>query len=164
MKKDQSLHIKVSAEEKRLLREEADRQGVNISKFLRQCVLKKAQSPAESSEKRVVRIVEEENSRKSNIIMLRVSDAEYVFIRKEAKAAGLSMSEYLRRKAKGEKIVVIEGLKEYVWQLRRIGVNLNQLTYLANQGQIFSVDLSAVKAELAEMWEHLLDFVKTQRK
>ena len=94
--------------------------------------------------------------------MIRVSDAEYIFIRKEAKAAGLTMSEYLRRKAKGEKIVVIEGLKEYVWQLRRIGVNLNQLTYLANQGQIFSVDLSAVKAELAKMWSSLLEFVKAQ--
>ena len=39
-----------------------------------------------------------------------------------------------------------------VSELRRIGNNINQLTYLANSGRIYTVDLSEVKQEIGKIW------------
>ena len=33
-----------------------------------------------------------------------------------------------------------------------IGNNINQLTYLANNGRIYTVDLSEVKQEIGKVW------------
>lgn len=47
---------------------------------------------------------------------------------------------------------MVDGLNEVVSELRRIGNNINQLTYLANSGRIYAVDLSEVKQEIGKVW------------
>ena len=49
-------------------------------------------------------------------------------------------------------IVIVDGLNEVVAKLRKIGNNINQLTYLANSGRIYTVDLSEVKQEIGKVW------------
>ena len=51
-----------------------------------------------------------------------------------------------------KEIVIVDGLNEVVAELRRIGNNINQLTYLTNSGRIYTVDLSEVKQELGKIW------------
>ena len=51
-----------------------------------------------------------------------------------------------------KEIVIVDGLNEVVSELRRIGNNINQLTYLANSGRIYTVDLSEVKQEIGKVW------------
>lgn len=55
------------------------------------------------------------------------------------------MSEYLIEQGLDKDIVKIEGLNEFITELRRIGNNINQLTHLANSGMIYAVDLSNKK-------------------
>ena len=43
-------------------------------------------------------------------------------------------------------------LSEVVSELRMIGNNINQLTYLANSGRIYTVDFSGVKHEIGKVW------------
>lgn len=51
-----------------------------------------------------------------------------------------------------KEIVIVDGLNEVVSELRSIGNNINQLTYLANSRRIYTVDLSEVKQEIGKVW------------
>ena len=70
----------------------------------------------------------------------------------KSKIAKLSLSEYLIEQGLDKDIVMVYGLNEVISELRRIGNNINQLTYLANSGRIYTVDLSEVKQEIGKVW------------
>ena len=55
------------------------------------------------------------------------------------------------RVSEKEKKKLIEK-SEVVSELRRIGNNINQLTYLANSGRIYNVDFGEVKQEIGKIW------------
>ncbi|MEI3086293.1 MAG: hypothetical protein V8S87_10045 [Oscillospiraceae bacterium] len=62
-------------------------------------------------------------------------------IRRKAKTAHMSESEFVRRAAMEREVVVIEGMDEILRELRYQGNNLNQLTVMARQGRISQVNL-----------------------
>ena len=70
----------------------------------------------------------------------------------KSEVAKLSLSEYLIEQGLDKEIVIVDGLNEVVAELRRIGNNINQLTYLANSGMIYTVDFSEVKQEIGKVW------------
>ena len=90
--------------------------------------------------------------KKDKIITIRVSEKEKEKLIKKSIKAELSLSEYLIEQGLDKDIVKIEGLNEFITELRRIGNNINQLTYLANSGRIYTVDLSEVKQEIGKVW------------
>ena len=90
--------------------------------------------------------------KKDKIITIRVSEKEKEKLIKKSIKAELSLSEYLIEQGINKDIVKIEGLNEFITELRRIGNNINQLTHLANSGAIYTVDLSSVKQELGKIW------------
>lgn len=83
--------------------------------------------------------------KKDKIITNRVSEKEKRKLIEKSKIAKLSLSEYLIEQGLDKDIVIVDGLNEVVAELRRIENNINQLTYLANSGRIYTVDLSEVK-------------------
>ncbi len=72
-----------------------------------------------------------------------VSDSEWKAIEKIAAETGMGIGEYLRISALGKTIYQIEELKPVLHELKGIGRNLNQLTLLAHQGVIRTVNLTA---------------------
>ncbi|BDF57368.1 hypothetical protein CE91St36_01850 [Christensenellaceae bacterium] len=52
----------------------------------------------------------------------------------------MTLREYLLRCITGKEIVVHEGGNMVVAELKRIGNNLNQLTYLTNAGRIYDCE------------------------
>ena len=90
--------------------------------------------------------------KKDKIITIRVSEKEKERLIKKSINAELSLSEYLIEQGLDKDIVKIEGLNEFITELRRIGNNINQLTHLANSGKIYTIDLSGVKQELGKIW------------
>lgn len=95
--------------------------------------------------------------KKDKIITIRVSEKEKEKLIKKSIKAELSLSEYLIEQGLDKDIVKIEGLNEFITELRRIGNNINQLTHLANGGAIYTVDLSNVKQELGKIWSAIND-------
>ena len=93
--------------------------------------------------------------KKDRIITIRVNEKEKKKLIEKSKIAKLSLSEYLIKQGLDKEIVIVDGLNEVVSELRRIGNNINQLTYLANSGRIYTVDLSEVKQELGKIWSEL---------
>ena len=89
--------------------------------------------------------------KKDKIITIRVNEKEKKLIER-SEVAKLSLSEYLIKQGLDKEIVIVDGLNEVVSELRRIENNINQLTYLANSGRIYTVDLSEVKQELGKIW------------
>ena len=74
--------------------------------------------------------------KKTEIITARMTLADKKAIRQRAKAAGMTVTDYLTTCALGKKIVRMEGLDDLLSELKAQGRNLNQLTTLANMGRI----------------------------
>ncbi|WP_416390146.1 plasmid mobilization protein [Tepidibacter hydrothermalis] len=101
---------------------------------------------------------------KSRFIGFRVTENEYRKIEKKAQKSKMNISQYVSLSALGRDIVVIEDLKELTHQLSKVGTNLNQVTMLAHQGKVNTVDLSSVKKVVEEIWQLLNSLTeKTKR-
>lgn len=87
--------------------------------------------------------------KKDTTFSVRIASSDLDAIRKKAKQAHLSQSDYVTRCCLGRQVVVIEDLKEVAKQLRAIGNNLNQLTALSNMGRVSVTNLEGMTQELA---------------
>ena len=74
--------------------------------------------------------------KKSEIITLRVTPRTKETIQERAKAAGLTVTDYLCYSGLAKEIVRVEGLEQVLSELKAQGRNLNQLTTLANMGKV----------------------------
>ena len=74
--------------------------------------------------------------KKTEIITARMTPADKKAITQRAKAAGMTVTDYLTTCALGKETVRINGLDDLLSELKAQGRNLNQLTTLANMGRI----------------------------
>ena len=88
---------------------------------------------------------------KDTTFSIRIAFRDLDTIKKKAKQARLSQSEYVTRCCLGRQVVVIEDLKEVTKQLRAIGNNLNRLTVLANMGRVEISNMDGLTQELANV-------------
>lgn len=72
-----------------------------------------------------------------------------------AEQSHMSMSDYVTACCLGKQIVIIEGLKEVLQELRSIGKNLNQLVMLAHMGRVTVVNLGEVLTVFSELRDAL---------
>lgn len=80
--------------------------------------------------------------RKPIPITFRVTERDAETIRKKAKSAEMDLTKYLTTCAVGKDIKRIDGINDFISELRQQGTNLNQLTTLSNMGRISVVNLS----------------------
>ena len=93
-------------------------------------------------------------------ITVRCTRDERDKIRERASSRGLKLSDFVLRSALGKKIVVADGFWEMGKQLKAIGNNLNQLTRLAHEGRIKSVDLKECSRTLFDIYGRLGEMLK----
>ena len=74
--------------------------------------------------------------KKTEIITARMTPADKKVIQQRARAAGMTVTDYLTTCALGKEIVRVEGLDSLLSELKTQGRNLNQLTTLANMGKL----------------------------
>lgn len=94
-------------------------------------------------------------------INLRLTDVQYEIISENAKAAGLSLSEYIRRQlirgkviAKYELVLDMPELKKLISEFGKIGNNLNQIARHFNTGGIHSQEMrKAIGQNLSEIFK-----------
>ena len=77
-----------------------------------------------------------QREKKTEIITLRVTPRIKRIIQEQAKAAGLTVTDYLCYSGLGKEIVRVDGLDPIRSELKAQGRNLNQLTTLANMGKV----------------------------
>ncbi len=93
--------------------------------------------------------------KKDNVITIRVTKQEKERLIKKSQKAEMTLSEYLIEQGLERDIVIIEDVKNLVYELRKIGNNINQLTYLANSGAIRTVYLDGFKEDMKKIWTNL---------
>lgn len=81
----------------------------------------------------------------------RMASTDREAIKELAKQSGMSMSDYVTACCLGKQVVVIDGLKEVLKELKSIGRNLNQLVTLAHMGRVPVIDLESVCRAFSEL-------------
>ena len=98
--------------------------------------------------------------KKSEIITLRVTPRIKKIIQEQAKAAGLTVTDYLCDSGLGKEIVRVDGLDQVLSELKAQGRNLNQLTTLANMGKITVVYGDRLAEGYAQVSEQLYQLLR----
>lgn len=118
----------------------------------------------EQLEEEAVEVEPVKTQRKRNRqICIRLTDEEYEYVVEQAKIAGLNKTEYLIKSACQMPSVVLSGGVKIFWELRKQGVNLNQLVKLCYEygvdprevESIVKVNIEAQKKlmELCDKWD-----------
>lgn len=96
---------------------------------------------------------DEHEKRQAHLPPVRLTEAELITIGDQARAAGLSLSDFARRRLLGESVTSRPSAADarLLSELNRCGVNLNQIAHRLNRGQDLRYDLSAVLAELSRV-------------
>ena len=100
---------------------------------------------------------------KDTTFSIRIASCDLDTIKRKAKQARLSQSDYVTRCCLGRQVVVVEELKEVLKQQRAIGNNLNQLTVLSNMGRVSVADLGETAQALKAISETLREIVERGR-
>lgn len=95
-------------------------------------------------------------------INIRLTEKEKNIIETKAKKCNVTITKFIVNSCLKDKIIIVNGLDKIDVELRRIGNNLNQLTRLANEGIIKSVDLKEVRMEVNNIWQLLKQLVQKQ--
>ena len=74
-------------------------------------------------------------SNKDERLIFRVSPHEKTLVVNKARRAKLSVSDFCRKAVLKKEIKHIEGLTEHLYELNKIGSNINQIAIAANQGR-----------------------------
>ena len=98
--------------------------------------------------------------KKSEIITLRVTPRTKETIRERAKAAGLTVTDYLCYSGLAKEIVRVEGLEQVLSELKAQGRNLNQLTTLANMGRVTVVKGDTLAENYGKIYEQLQELLQ----
>ena len=98
--------------------------------------------------------------KKSEIITLRVTPRVKEAIRERARAAGLTVTDYLCYSGLGKEIVRVEGLEQVLSELKAQGRNLNQLTTLANMGRVTVLKGDALAENYGKIYEQLRELLR----
>ena len=101
--------------------------------------------------------------KKTEIITARMTPADKKAIHQRAKAAGMTVTDYLTTCALGKGIVRVEGLDDLLSELKAQGRNLNQLTTLANMGRIAVLHGDDLVSEYSRLCDTLAALVREVR-
>ena len=93
------------------------------------------------------------SNKKDRAFTVRFTEAQFQHIAEQAERAMMSPSNYIRAAAMRGKVNVILDGKLVARELNAIGNNLNQLTVLANMGQISAVYLEHVHEDLSRLYD-----------
>ena len=98
--------------------------------------------------------------KKSEIITLRVTPSVKEALRERARAAGLTVTDYLCYSGLGKEIVRVEGFEQVLSELKAQGRNLNQLTTLANMGRVTVLKGDALAENYGKIYEQLRELLR----
>lgn len=102
-----------------------------------------------------------DNDRKDVYISIRVTQKEYELLLKKAEEANCyyggkpCISKYIRKVGLDNTELIIADLKPVLYQLKKIGTNINQIAKLANMGKIQTLYFNDVQKGFKEITNQL---------
>ncbi len=87
---------------------------------------------------------------------LRMTVEEHKQIQDKAFESHKSLNDYIKTSALDKDIIVVEGLKDLTLEIKRIGVNINQITKNLNAGNILTDEEKLYMLEVMDnIWQRL---------
>lgn len=105
-----------------------------------------------------------QNRKREKQIVIRLTEAEYEMLKNKVDKSGLSQQEFLIKAIKNKKITVIDDIKNLTFELKKIGINLNQIAHLCNEGKIYNCkkEIIEIQRGLADVWQLLRQLIQGQ--
>ncbi|MDU1280013.1 MAG: plasmid mobilization relaxosome protein MobC [Clostridium sp.] len=98
-------------------------------------------------------------------VLVRMDEKEYDKYLRLVKKSKLSQQNYNLRCMLKKNIYVIDGIQELAMQIRKMGVNINQVVHLANENNTINKnDVESINLSINEVWKILLKFVEKVKK
>lgn len=94
---------------------------------------------------------------KNRRLEIRLTEDELYKIDSKAQKLRMSRSKFLLQAALHQKIIVLDStsIKQLTSELRKIGININQIAILCNMGKLECVHIEDTKSEIKKVWEEL---------
>ena len=93
--------------------------------------------------------------------VFRLNEAEYKAFLAKLEKSKLSQQELARRSVLNVPVVCLEEIKPLVYELKKIGSNLNQVARASNAGTpAAAAEVEQIRKELQEVWQQLSLFLK----
>ena len=103
------------------------------------------------------------NRTRAKQVVIRMSDEEYAAMKQKVEASGMKQSEYLIKCITNKNVMNTDGMKEFAVQLKRVGVNLNQIAEALNGKGYYEYGLiTQNQKELNEIWQLLRQYLQRQ--
>lgn len=101
------------------------------------------------------------NRTRAKQVVIRMSDEEYAAMKQKVEASGMKQSEYLIKCITNKNVMNTDGMKELAIQLKRVGVNLNQIAEALNGKGYYEYGLiTQNQKELSEIWQLLKQYLQ----
>ena len=95
------------------------------------------------------------SANKDTRLIFRLSPHDRASVISKARRAKISVSDFCRKSVISAEVRYIEGLPNIVYELNKIGTNINQIAVAANQGRDVSKTIPAIQARLSETLNHI---------
>ena len=96
------------------------------------------------------------NRKRNHQITFRLDDNELETFQSRLRASTMRQEDFLRFLSLGQAITVVEGFPEAIQELKKIGVNVNQLARAVNSGKTnAAVETAELVREVKELWRLL---------
>ena len=92
---------------------------------------------------------------KEKQLHIRLTKENYDEIKERSQKANLTMTDYILKSALNKKIVVIVGYQEIFNEIRKIGINVNQIARKYNMGLEQQSDISEIQKYMEQIWQLL---------
>ena len=94
---------------------------------------------------------------KNRRLEIRLTEDELYEIDNRSKKLRMSRSKFLLQAALHQKIIVLDStsIKQLTSELRKSGININQIAILCNMGKLECVHIEDTKSEIKKVWEEL---------
>ncbi len=103
---------------------------------------------------------------KNRRLEIRLTEDELYEIDNRSKKLRMSRSKFLLQAALHQKIIVLDStsIKQLTSELRKIGININQIAILCNMGKLECVHIEDTKSEITKVCEELNKLRKDVKK
>lgn len=155
--KNKGIIIRVTDEEKLIIKDNADKAGLSISEYLLKDKLQNF-TPVKKADNKI----DNKKDNKKGSVHIMIDKESLRKIDFYAKAAHLSRGAYLSKVGTGEKVIIIKELKLFIKELNHIGNNINQLTMLAHQSLIEVIKLDEVNRLLIDIKREIVNLQRKQ--
>lgn len=89
-------------------------------------------------------------------VVIRMTEEEYGILKSKVQRSGMKQAEYLIRCITGKPVVNTAGMRELAAEVKKVGVNLNQIAHALNGKGYYDYRLiSRNQQELGEVWQLL---------